>query len=155
MRKLIDSVLVLALAAFIAPAADTKLAGVWNLNRDRSHFSKGDVPLSLVLTITADGPDGIQYTSKNHLVDGSRGGASFRAKFDGKDYPLTGSPSYDVVSIRRINSEMFNFKMKKDGAVVVDETYTVAADGKSLTRKGTARRGAGEVNEFSEWFDRQ
>jgi len=58
-----------------------------------------------------------------------------------------------MVSIRRINASTFNVKMKKGGEVIVDTTYTVAPDGKSLTRKGTANHG--QVNEFSEWFDRQ
>jgi len=58
-----------------------------------------------------------------------------------------------MVSVRRINTNTFNVKMKKDGQVIVDTTYTVAPDGKSLTRAGTASHG--EVNQFHEWFDRQ
>ena len=153
MRKITPLLLILATAALNALAADIPLVGVWKLNPAQSHFSHGDLPLSLVLTITADGADGIQYSSKNHLVDGSSGGASFHAKFDGQDNPVTGSPSYNMVSIRRINASTFNVKMKKGGEVIVDTTYTVAPDGKSLTRKGTANHG--QVNEFSEWFDRQ
>ena len=148
MRKITPLLLIVVAAALNAPAADIPLVGVWKLNPAQSHFSHGDLPLSLVLTITADGPDGIQYASKNHLTDGSSGGASFHAKFDGKDYPVTGAPAYNMVSVRRINAGTFNVKMKKDGQVIVDTTYTVALDGKSLTRKGTANHG--QVNEFNE-----
>ena len=155
MQKAICLLFTLLVAAFCAVPGDNPLVGVWQLNVAKSHFSHGDLPLSLVLTITADGPDGVQYSSKNHLVDGSRGGASFHAKFDGKDYPVTGTPSYNMVSARRINSNTFNVKMKKEGAVIVDTTYTVAPDGKSLTRKGTASKGPGDSNQFNEWFDRQ
>ena len=154
MQKLIPLLLIVAAAALNALAADIALVGVWKLNPPKSHFSHGDLPLSLVLTITADGADGIQYASKNHLVDGSSGGANFHARFDGKDYPVTGTPSYNMVSVRRINSSTFNVKMKKGGEVIVDTTYTVAPDGKSLTRKGTATHGP-DVNQFNEWFDRQ
>ncbi len=143
------------LAALNAPAADIPLVGVWKLNPPKSRFSKGDLPLSLVLTITADGPNGIQYSSKNRLTNGSSGGANFIARFDGKDYPVTGAPSYNMVSIQRIDANTFNVKMKKDGQVIVDTTYTVAPDGKSLTRRGTATHAPGDVNQFNEWFDRQ
>jgi hypothetical protein len=153
MRKVNLLPLIFAVAAVNVLAADIPLVGVWKLNPPKSHFSHGDLPLSLVLTITADGTDGIQYSSKNHLVDGSSGGANFHAKFDGKDFPVTGAPAYNMVSIHRISVNVFNVKMKKDGQVIVDTTYTVAQDGKSLTRKGTASHG--EVNQFAEWFDRQ
>jgi hypothetical protein len=153
MRKIIPLLLIFAVAAVKVLAAEIPLIGVWKLNPPKSHFSHGDLPLSLVLTITADGADGIQDSSKNHLVDGSSGGASFHAKFDDKDYPVTGAPAYNMVSIHRISANVFNVKMKKDGQVIVDTTYTVAPDGKSLTRKGTASHG--EVNQFAEWFDRQ
>jgi hypothetical protein len=153
MPRIISLLLIMAAVALSAPAAEIPLVGVWKLNPSQSRFSHGNLPLSLVLTITADGADGIQYSSKNHLVDGSNGGASFHAKFDGKDYPVTGGADYNIVSIRRINDNTFNVKMKKDAKVIVDTTYTVAPDGRSLTRKGTANHG--QVNQFSEWFDRQ
>ncbi len=155
MQRIISALFALAAAATFALAGDVSLAGVWKLNPAKSHFSHGDLPLSLVLTITADAAGGIQYSSKNHLVDGSSGGANFHAKFDGKDYPVTGTPSYNMVSVRRIDPNTFNVKMKKDGTVIVDTTYTVAPDGKSLTRKGTASKGPGDANQFNEWFDRQ
>ena len=154
MRRIIPLLLTPGLLAFTLLAADIPLVGVWKLNTTRSHFSHGDLPKSLVLTIEAEGANGIRYSSKNQLVDGSSGGASYHAKFDGKDYPVSGTPSYDTVSIRRINANTFNVQMKKDGKVIVDTEYTVAVDRKSLTRKGTAVKGP-DTNHFDEWFDRQ
>jgi hypothetical protein len=142
-----------AILAWSAFGADNPLAGVWKFNAAKSHFSHGDLPVSLVLTIEADGANGIKYSSKNQLVNGTSGGASYAAKFDGKDYPVNGSASYDHVSIRRVNPRTFHVQMKKGEAVIVDMTYTVAGDGKSLTRKGT--HAPPEVNQLDEWFDRQ
>jgi len=153
MRQLLVLVTILAGLGVSAAGATSPLTGVWKLNPAKSKFSHGDLPLSLVITITEDGEDGIHYSSKNKLVNGSSGGASYTAKFDGQDYPVTGSPSYDHVSIRRVNSRTFQIQMKQGSKVVVDTTYTVSADGKSLTRKGTASYA--EVNHFEEWFDRQ
>ena len=152
MRRILLFLFTLSL---ILTAAEMPLAGVWKLNTAKSHFSHGTLPLSLVLTIEADGSNSIKYSSKNHLADGSSGGASYRAKFDGKDYPVTGSPSYDTVSIQRVNANTFNIQMKKASAVIVDTVYTISSDGKSLNRKGTAKKGPEDVNHFDEWFDRQ
>ena len=60
MRKVIPLMLIVAALALNAPAADISLVGVWKLNPPKSHFSHGDLPLSLVLTITSDGAGGIQ-----------------------------------------------------------------------------------------------
>jgi hypothetical protein len=155
MRKAISWLVILAALALNALAADNALVGVWKLEPHRSHFSHGDLPLSLVITIEAAGADGIKYSSRNQLVDGSSGGASYEAKFDGKDYPVTGSPSYDHVSIRKVKARTFQIQMKKSGTVVVDATYTVTGDGKSLTRKGTASYNPSGANHFEEWFARQ
>jgi len=151
MRRISLLLLITALCALAAPIS---LVGTWKLNPAKSHFSHGDLPVSLVLTIEPDGTGGIKYTSKNHLVDGTSGGASYQAKLDGKDFPVTGAPTYDTVSIQQVNPNTFRIQMKKGGAVIVDTVYTVASDGKSLTRKGTATKGS-DTNHFEEWFDRQ
>ena len=142
------------LPAVNAIAGDIALIGTWKFNPAKSHFTHGELPLSLVITITADGRNGIQYQSRNHLVDGSSGGAAYRAKLDGKDYPVTGSASYDAVAIRPVNPNMLHIEMKKGGAVIVDTMYAVSADGKTMTRKGTAKKGP-DVNHFDELFERQ
>ena len=64
-----------------------------------------------------DGPDGIQYHSKNQLADGTSGGAAYRAKLDGKDYPVSGTPNYDAASIERVSARTFHIQMKKAGAI--------------------------------------
>jgi len=106
-----------------------------------------------VLTIEADGSDGVRYRSAN-IVAGKAGGAAWTAHFDGKAYPVTGTNDYDSVTIRKIDSHTFRLEMRKHGELTVDLTYAVAADGKSLTRKGESHK-AGHENHFDEWFDRQ
>ena len=154
MRPTACLLLSLSLLSVSAAAGDIALVGTWKFNPAKSRFTHGDLPLSLVITITADGPNGIQYQSKNHLVDGSHGGAGYRAKLDGKDYPVSGSASYDAVAIDPAGSNTFHIEMKKGGAVIVDAMYVVAPDRKTMTRKGTAKKGS-EVNQFDELFERQ
>ena len=141
------------LATLPAAAADPALVGTWQLNTAKSHFSAGELPAKLVLTIEADGSDGVRYRSAN-VVAGKPGGATWTAHFDGKQYPVTGTNDYDAVTLQKIDSHIFHLQMRKNGELVVDLTYTVAADGKSLTRKGESHK-AGHENHFDEWFDRQ
>lgn len=55
------------------------------------------------------------------------------AKFDGKDYPITGSPFADTVAYRLVNRRTLQATTKKSGKVVETETAVVSSDGKTLT----------------------
>jgi len=60
-------------------------------------------------------------------------GESYTAKFDGNDYPVTGSYGYDQVSLKRLNPNSFEETDKLKGKVVEVDTWTVSKDGKTLT----------------------
>ncbi len=145
--------LFLALEVIPAIAADLALIGTWQLNTEKSHFSHGELPAKLVLTIEPDGSDGIRYHSAN-MVAGRAGGAKWAAHFDGKGYPVTGTNDYDTVNIEKVNDHTVKLQMHKHGDLIVELTYAVAPDGKSLTRKGVSHKN-GQDNHFDEWFDRQ
>jgi hypothetical protein len=55
------------------------------------------------------------------------------AGHDGRDYPLTGSPDGDVVSLKRISASSVESTYKKGGKITLVNTRTVAADGKTMT----------------------
>ncbi|MBI4911030.1 MAG: hypothetical protein HY820_45895 [Acidobacteria bacterium] len=148
--------LLLPLNAIVVPlaqGADFPFAGKWKLNHGKSRFSHGTLPNSLVITLAADGPNGLRYQSKNQVGE-KTGGMSYAARLDGSAASVTGSASYETASLQRVDARTLRVQMKKNGAVIVDAVYQVAADGKSLTRKGTAKKGPNEVNTFEEWFDR-
>jgi hypothetical protein len=42
---------------------------------------------------------------------------SYEAKFDGKEYPITGDPDNDSVSLQRVNEREIKFTLKKAGKV--------------------------------------
>jgi hypothetical protein len=56
---------------------------------------------------------------------------SYEAKFDGKDYPVSGDPYSDSVSLHRISERKVEFTLKKGGKVVSKFTDTVSKDGKN------------------------
>jgi len=153
MRKSIAFSVFGFLAVLSASAGERSFIGQWKLNPEKSHFSHGELPKSLVITIQSDGADGIRYQSKN-LVGEKTGGIMYAARLDGSDTAVTGTTAYDTASVKRVDPQTLHIQMKKNGAVIVDTVYTVAADGKSFTRKGIAKKGP-EANSFEEWFDRE
>ena len=117
------------------------LMGTWTLDVAKSKFSPGPPPKSITLTFseTAEGmktvfdlvgPDGTPVHTENTV------------KADGKDYPVTGSPSVDTISITRKRNAGTQVE-KKGGKVVMTYDGVVSADGKTFTvqMKGTNPEG--------------
>jgi hypothetical protein len=71
-----------------------------------------------------------------------------RTEPDWKDVPAAGSPTFDMVSRRRISPTTTEATYKKAGKVVTVNTVVVSADGKTLTAtaKGTDAQGRAVSN---------
>ena len=56
-------------------------------------------------------------------------------KFDGKDYPATGPTIADAITVAltRTGPRSFKMLMKGNGNPLETDTYTVSADGKTMT----------------------
>ena len=67
-------------------------------------------------------------------------GESYTAKLDGKDYPVKGAYSYNVVSLTRINERTIVETDNRDGKVVYVSRMTVSPDGKKMTVVFTDKR---------------
>jgi hypothetical protein len=130
-----------AIGAYAQPSPAS--LGTWKLNPAKSKYSPGPGPKSLVVKFEASGKDGVKLTSDGVSADGKKSSGSYTAKYDGKDYPLTGSPVADTVSLRRIDANTMERTDKKNGKVVQTLTRTMAKDGKSFTVavKGTNPKG--------------
>jgi hypothetical protein len=99
------------------------------------------------LEIKPFGPNGLLMTSLGYKW-------TFEAKFDGKDYPVTGPtvPAGLTGVLRHIGSHSLHLVVKKSGKALFRETYTVSRDGRTLTIVGTPVA----VDEpYSEVFERQ
>lgn len=64
---------------------------------------------------------------------GQRANVSLEAKFDGAEYPVTGSSLSETIAYRRIGALEITGIGRKNGRVTLRETVRVAEDGKSLT----------------------
>ena len=79
-------------------------------------------------------------------------GTNCEAKLDGKDYPCTGPmmPAGFTVAMKQAGRSL-ELTIKKDGKPFFTATYTVAADGKSMTETGMPASGG---EKFTMVFDR-
>jgi hypothetical protein len=140
------TLLLVALALNVPVAAADQQSGTWKMDPAKSTYSPGPAAKSITLKIESDG-DNINYTSDGIDASGNPTHVEYTAKYDGKDYPVTGSPNADTVALKRIDSNTIQSIMKKDGQVVMTVTSVVSEDGttRTSTFKGKNAKGQ-EVN---------
>jgi hypothetical protein len=124
-----------------AQAADP-LVGTWELNLAKSTFTPGPPFKSSTRTFEAAG-DGLRYSGRTTYADGKATVTQWTAYFDGKDYPVTGEPNADTISLKRIDRFNTECTMKKAGEAISRLTGVVSRDGKvwTLTVEGTDAQG--------------
>ena len=77
--------------------------------------------------------------------DGRETSESSGYKLDGEDYPFKSDTiDADSISLKRVNSHVTEWRLKKNGKVVETGRRTVSGDGKTLTliEKGTDAHGS-------------
>ena len=122
-------------------AADPVM-GTWKLNVAKSTYSPGPAPKHLTVRLEPAG-DGEKVTADGMGGNDQPIHVEYTAKYDRKDYPITGSPMADTVSMKRIDTTTAERTDKKDGKVVQTLTRKLSSDGKMLTVtvKGTNPQG--------------
>ena len=111
--------------------ADDPQMGNWKLNETKSKFAPG-VPKNHTVVYEAAG-DKVKITVDGTDKDGKSTHNEWTGKFDGKDYPVTGDPTSDMRSYKKISDRLLTFTVKKDGKATVTGRVVVSADGKSRT----------------------
>ena len=78
---------------------------------------------ALVVVFTST-PNGLQWSNFGRVYD---------AKFDGKEYPITGDTTQTTVTLRKISDHVIEESDHQEGKVYDIVTMTVAPDGKTIT----------------------
>jgi hypothetical protein len=104
-------------------------AGTWQLNRERSSLPA--VTKSQLLVIETDGVDVAMHETLVNDRDETLT-ITMSGRFDGQDYPVTGTAFADTVSYRLLGPDTIEGAAKKDGTVVVTETAVLSADEKTI-----------------------
>ncbi len=105
--------------------------GTWKLNEAKSKFGPNSVKNTKVV-YEADG-DNVKVTVDGVDPKGNPTHNEWVGKFDGKDYPVTGDPSYNSRAYKQVNGNTLSMTLKKDGTVVGTGKIVMSADGKSRT----------------------
>ncbi len=139
--RLIVPAVALLFAGAVVSLADNPQMGTWKLNEAKSKFSKGATKNNTVvyeaagdqIKVTVDGVDG----------DGNAIHSEWTGKFDGKFYAVSGDPTSDMRSYRRINSRTLALTGKKAGKVTVTGRIVVSANGRTRTVTTSGRDSKG------------
>ena len=157
LRKLQLGLVFAAVAAFTAGAwaqDSDAIAGTWKLNVAKSKFKPGPAPKSMTLKIEAAGK-GVHLTSEGVGADDKPIATEYTANYDGKEYPLKGSPVADTVSLKRMGPRTVRRTDKKDGKVVQTLTRVIDKDGKSFTVTTKGKNAKGEPVDNVTVFEKQ
>jgi len=137
------TLLFVALALNVPVAAADQQSGVWKMDPAKSKYDPGPAPKSITLKIESDG-DNIKYSSDGIDASGNPTHMEYTAKYDGKDYPITGNPNADTVALERTDANTTRSTLKKDGQVVMTVTSVVSNDGKTRTSTFKGKNAKGQ-----------
>jgi hypothetical protein len=133
-RRFKTASLAVVLVSVLAFAAGNPLIGTWKLNLAKSKFVNAQPLQSRTDKYAPYGKDGFKYSSDEVNAKGETRHTSYEAQFDGKDYPLKGSPQAgDSVAIKRIDAHTFESSFKKDGKPNGASRRVISPDGKTMT----------------------
>jgi hypothetical protein len=137
----------------IAADAPDPVIGTWKLNTAKSTGTT--LPKSETRRYAASAAGAIVLTWKRVGADGKQSSVETTYKYDGKDYPVTGSSDFDALSLRRVDANTVDSTQKRMGKAVGTTTRTVSKDGKTLTLVSKLTNARGEVVNTTLVYDRQ
>jgi hypothetical protein len=129
---LTTTLLLVTLALSVAARAGDQHSGTWKMNPAKSTYSPGPAAKSTILRIDSDENE-FKVNSNGTDGDGNPTHVEYSAKFDGKDYAITGLPYGDTVSVKRIDTKTVESTIKSAGQVTMTVRSTVSKDGNTRT----------------------
>jgi len=133
--------------------ADSPHMGTWKLNEAKSKFSPGTTKNNTVVyepagdsvKVTVDGVDGA----------GNAIHSEWTGKFDGKFYSVTGDPTSDMRSYRKINNHTLALTGKKGNKVTLSGRIVVSANGRTRTVTTTGTNSMGKRMSTRAVYDKE
>jgi hypothetical protein len=117
--------------AFAQTKANPRI-GTWKLDVAKSTYEQGKAPASETRTYLATNDGGVQLTANAVLPSGTKQPSGYRAKYDGKDYPYSGTAG-DTIAITG-DGWAADATIKMGGKVMQTSHSEVSKDGKTLTQ---------------------
>src|ERR1700722_12704611 len=128
-------------AAGLAQAQGNPFVGTWKMDPEKSKASPNPGPKEETRVVEMQG-DSVKVSYEGTAADGSRIAYGYTAKYDGKDYPLTGvgaPDGADTLALKRIDTNTYEVTAKRSGIVVMTARVVASHAGKvtTITTKGT------------------
>jgi hypothetical protein len=139
-------------AAGVCFAADAHM-GTWKLNEAKSKLNP-EAPKNTMVVYTAAG-DRVKVTVDGVDKDGKPTHNEWTGNFDGKDYAVSGDPTSDMRSYKKIDDYTLELTVKSGGKVTASGKIVVAPDGKSRTVSVTGTDASGKKVTTSAVYDKQ
>ena len=151
-KTIVMTVAVCLVAGAVCFASDPNL-GTWKLNEAKSKMAAGAPKNTTVVyeaagdkvKVTVDGVDGAGKPTHNEWT----------GSYDGKDYPVTGDPTSDMRSLKKVNDHTLDLTVKKDGKVTVSGKIVVSAEGKTRTVSTSGTDSMGMKVKNTSVYDKQ
>jgi hypothetical protein len=122
------------LQADLQPSAppDERVFGTWQLDVARSKFSPGPAYRNQIRMYERH-DDGVKATIKTTYPDGHTTDVEYIADYDSLEYPVTGSPDYDSIKLKRVDMYTAEAVLGHAGKEFATARRTISADGKTMT----------------------
>ena len=127
--------------------------GTWKLNEAKSKIGPG-APKNSTVVYEAAG-DSVKVTIDGTDSEGKPLHSEWTGKLDGNDYPVTGDPSVDMRSIRKVDDHTLTATQKKDGKVTTTARIVLSADGKTRTVAASGTDAKGKKVSSTALYDKQ
>ena len=152
--KLRTIFLTLALALFgVQLCSAQDYVGSWKLNEAKSKIPAGMAHI-VTSSYEAQG-DQIKAVGDGVDASGNPMHAEWVGKFDGKDYPVTGTDAINARSYTQVDAHTLMLTNKKDGKTVSTARIVTSADGKTRTVHITQMGPAGKNLSATAVYDKQ
>ena len=129
--------------------------GMWKLNEAMSKFTPGATKNTTVVYEIVGSGDNVKIIVDGTDKDGKPIHSEWTGKFDGKDYPVTGSAIEDTRAYTKIDDRTLDFTSKKGGKASVTGRVVIAPDGKRRTVTTTATDPSGKTMQSTAVYDKQ
>jgi hypothetical protein len=100
--------------------------GKWKLKSD------APPPAINIMTYEPFGKAGMRVTVESKNAQGREQKWTYTTMFDGKDEPVTGHPSADTTSVKKIDARTTEITNKKAGKVIQIITNVISEDGNTI-----------------------
>jgi len=115
-----------AVAAVASAQEKNPRFGKWKLKSD------APPPAINIMTYEPFGKGGMKVTVESKNAQGREQKWTYTTMFDGKDEPVTGHPSADTTSVKKIDARTTEITNKKAGKVLQIITNVISADGNTI-----------------------